>query len=423
MRRIYSLLLYILIPIVLIRLLWRSTKAPDYRKRIKERFGIVPAVECKSGIWLHAASVGEVQASIPLIEHFLHSDPTLTMVITTTTPTGSNRIRELFKSSVYHCYIPYDIPLAVRKFIQTIQPQLAIFIETEVWPNVLYECKVKNIPTLLVNARLSERSARGYARLANFSRITFNLFTKIAAQAEMDAQRFKKLGVNAERLTVVGNIKFDLRLAPNLQEQAAFIKEVWGKERLVWVAASTHDGEESQILAAHREILAVLPNTLLALVPRHPERFNKVGQLILKQGFSLMRRSEMGICTNKYQVFLGDSMGELTMFLAASNVAFIGGSLVPHGGHNVLEAAALGIPVITGHYVTNFITIVNELLRAGAAVQVATASELATVVIKWLQDRQLRENIGDNGRKVVENNRGALDRIINIVKAVNYLNI
>lgn len=444
MRRVYSLLLYILVPIAIIRLLWRSIQAPAYRQRIGERLGLAfppllhfstrleasspprpsPPTRGKgakypTGAWIHAASVGEVQASIPLIEHFLHSYPNLIVIVTTTTPTGSQRVRELFGARIYHCYIPYDIPFAVRQFIQTIQPQLAIFIETEVWPNVLYECKRNNIPIVLANARLSERSLRGYAKFRALAREAFGCFTQVAAQSAADAQRLKNLGVAAEKLVVTGNIKFDLRLPVDLHTQSLILRESWGKERPVWIAASTHAGEEAQVLMAHREVLTFLPNALLVLVPRHPERFAAVGQLILNQGFELIRRSEMRACNSQTQVFLGDSMGELIRFFAAADVAFVGGSLVEHGGHNLLEPAALGIPVITGPYVRNFITIAATLVTAGAARQVKTAAELASVVVLWLRNADLRQCIGESGRLVVENNRGALGRLIKIVDGFN----
>jgi 3-deoxy-D-manno-octulosonic-acid transferase len=415
MRKIYSLLLYIFIPIALIHLLWRSIKTPSYRQRIQERFGIIPKLSCNKSIWIHAASVGEVQASIPLIEYFLHHHSQFITVVTTTTPTGSHRIQQLFNSRIYHCYIPYDIPLAIRSFIRSIKPQLAIFIETEVWPNILHECKHQHIHTVLANARLSKKSVHGYAKLGNFARDTFNNFTHIAAQTDADAERLLQLGVKSELITIIGNIKFDLQLTPKLYSQASMIKEMWGKKRPIWIAASTHEGEDELLLDAHKSVLTSIPNAILMLVPRHPERFNRVAQLIIQQGFNLIRRSEQRPCNVNTQVILGDSMGELTMLFATVDVAFIGGSLTPHGGHNVLEAAALKKPIIIGPYVMNFLAIANELLMIGAAKQINTVNELAEIVITWLSDKNLREDIGNRGYALIEKNRGAIDKLINVL--------
>lgn len=416
MRRLYSLLLYLLIPLVLLRLLWRSLSIPGYRRRIGERFGLLPQFPAQGGVWLHAVSVGEVQASAPLIQRLLLTHPRLPLLVTTTTPTGSRRLTELFGKEVMHLYAPYDVPAVVRRFLRATKPRLALFVETEVWPNILLHCQHRGIPTLLANARLSERSARGYARFGAFTRETFGRLDLVAAQSEADAQRFADLGVAAERLVVTGSIKFDIRLPPSLQEQAAAIKRSWGVDRPVWIAASTHEGEEEQVLAAHRQVLAVLPNALLVLVPRHPERFLRVGQMVVKQGFRMMRRSDERPCGATIEVFLGDSMGELPMFFAAADVAFVGGSLVPHGGHNLLEPAAVGVPVVTGPHLFNFTRIAQMLFDADAAQQVESVTGLATIITTWLHDASVRTRVGENGRRVVEQNRGALSLLFKMVE-------
>ena len=269
MRRLYTALLYLLVPLVVLRLLWRSLSAPEYRRRVGERFGRLPSLPLTGGLWVHAVSVGEVQASAPLIQRLQHAHPQLPVMVTTTTPTGSRRLRELLGEAVLHVYAPYDVPLVVRRFLDAAAPRLALFVETEVWPNILHQCRRRGIPTVLANARLSERSARGYARLGGFAGETFRNLDLVAAQSEVDRDRFVALGVAPARVVITGSIKFDVRLPPSLQEQSAVIKRVWGVDRPVWIAASTHEGEDEQVLAAHRAVLAELrPDlTLLFDVP------------------------------------------------------------------------------------------------------------------------------------------------------------
>lgn len=409
---LYSLLLYLATPLVLGRLLWRSRRAPAYRRRLGERFGILPPLTRQDpSIWIHAVSVGEVQASAPLIQWLRQAHPRWPVLVTTTTPTGSQRLRDLLGEEVAHVYAPYDLPPVVRSFLDAAQPRLAVFMETEIWPNILAQCQHRGIPTVLANARLSERSARRYARLGDFTRATFARLERVAAQGQADAARFQALGVPAERLCVTGSIKFDQRLPPSRWEQAAVIKRLWGEDRPVWIAASTHEGEDEPILVAHRQVLRVIPNALLVLVPRHPERFERVAALVSRQGFSLVRRSSDAPCPPDTQVFLGDSMGELTMFYAAAEVAFVGGSLVPAGGHNPLEPAAAGVPVVTGPHVYNFAEISALLVAEEAAARVADGAALAATVSDWLGDASQRARIGENGRRVVERNRGALGRL------------
>jgi len=419
MRHLYNLILYLLIPVVLIRLLWRSLKAPHYRQRIAERFALLQLPHIQpNGVWIHAVSVGEVQASAPLITHFLQTYPQLPLIVTTTTPTGSQHLTNLFGSKVLHIYAPYDLSSVVRRFLDRIQPRLAIFMETEIWPNILYHCKQRQISTLLANARLSKRSAHGYSKLQPFTQTVFCYFDQIAVQYEADAQRFMALGVPNAKIKITGSIKFDIHLPPSIHEQAAFIKRLWGVNRPVWIAASTHEGEDDQILTALAKVLKVLPNSLLVLVPRHPERFGKVKHLVQKQGFNIVLRSENRACSPETQVFLGDSMGELPMFLATADIAFVGGSLVPHGGHNLLEPAALGIPIVTGPYLMNFAYIAEMLLAVGAMRQIRSAQELATVIITWLQNAELRTQVGEHGREVVKRNRGALSKLISSIECI-----
>ncbi|WP_456373550.1 lipid IV(A) 3-deoxy-D-manno-octulosonic acid transferase [Thiolapillus sp.] len=411
MRTLYTLALYLLLPGVLLRLLWRSRRAPAYRERWRERFGRVNARVPAGGVWIHAVSVGEVQAIEPLVRHLREQYPTLALMITTSTPTGSERVKLLFGADVFHSYCPYDLPFAIRAFLGRVQPRMLIMVETEIWPNLLALCEQQGIPTLLANGRLSSRSARGYARLGRFSRQVFSAIRAVAAQSEADAQRFISLGVPAQRVRVTGSIKFDMRIPASVQEQIQVLRRTWG-DRPVWVAASTHEGEDEQILTAHRKLLQEVPAALLVLVPRHPERFDRVAALVARHGFVLCRRSLDQSCTEAVQVFLGDTMGELPVFLGGADVAFIGGSLVKIGGHNMLEAAAQGVPVVFGPHVFNFSAIARLLRDREAGVMVDNAAGLAEQVGAWLQDASERSRIGENGRQVVEENRGALQRLV-----------
>ncbi len=417
MRRLYTALLYLLLPLVLLRLLWRSLRDPGYRRRWRERLGRVPWPPLESSLWIHAVSVGEVQAAQPLIRWLCRRYPELPKVITTTTPTGSRRVRELFGDQVRHVYLPYDIPRFLARFLDATRPRLALMIETEIWPNLLDACERRGLPCILANARLSERSARGYGRFGAFTRDTLRRFAVIAAQGGSDAERFVALGADPDRVQVTGSIKFDLHLPASLHEEAQVLRRLWGSDRPVWVAASTHEGEDEPLLDAHQRVLAQLPGALLVLVPRHPERFARVGALVEKRGLRLVTRSGGRPCGPDTQVFLGDSMGELPTFLAAADAAFVGGSLVEHGGHNLLEPAALGIPVAFGPHVFNFAEISRMLVQQEAALEVRDGEELARVLTGWLQDASERTRVGENGRQVVERNRGALERLETIISA------
>lgn len=413
-RRLYTLLLYLLLPLVLLRLLWRSIKAPDYRRRWSERFGVFKPPTDWGGLWVHAVSVGEVQAILPLIRQIIEQNPAMPITVTTTTPTGSARVREQLGDQVFHVYLPYDLPPALTGFIRRVRPRALLMVETEIWPNLLYLCRRHGIYTLLANARLSEKSARRYLRLGRFTRQTFAGIDHIAAQAEADAARFRELGVPAERVSVTGSIKFDMRIPASLDERVEVLRRDWGG-RPVWIAGSTHEGEDELVLFAHHQVLARFPEALLILVPRHPERFERVGSLCKRERLRMARRSRGGEYDGSTQVYLGDTMGELPVMLGSADVAFIGGSLVPTGGHNMLEAAAQGVAVCFGPHVFNFATISRMLIEEGAAVQVENETALADRVIAWFEDASARAEVGENGRRVVAQNRGALQRLIDLM--------
>ena len=418
--RLYTLLLRLLLPLVLLRLYWRSLRSPAYRRRIAERLVWGQALPGPAAVWVHAVSVGEVQAAQPLIKHLLTRDPPLPVLVTTTTPTGAARVKDLFGDAVTHRYTPYDLPEMVARLLDAVRPRLVIIMETEIWPNTLAQCARRRIPVVLANARLSARSAKGYRRLARLTRETLARFDLITAQSTADAGRFLELGAAAGRVLVTGSIKFDLRLPASLLNQAEAMRRLWlgraGQNRPVWVAASTHEGEDELMLAAHRQVRAQRPTALLVLVPRHPERFERVAGLVQRAGLALVRRSSRAPCPPDTAVFLGDSMGELPVFLAAADAAFIGGSLVPTGGHNPLEAAAVGVPVAFGPHVFNFAAITELLVSEGAAFQITNVQGLADTLDTWLGDAALRARIGENGRRVVADNRGALPRLIDLIE-------
>ncbi|MEQ6340262.1 MAG: lipid IV(A) 3-deoxy-D-manno-octulosonic acid transferase [Gammaproteobacteria bacterium] len=423
MRFIYSLILYLLTPLVLLRLAWRGTRAPEYWKRWPERFGFFSAPRLNETIWIHAVSVGEFQAALPLIKALQARYPSVRMVVTTTTPTGSARVRAALGDTVFHVYAPYDLPGAVRRFLRRIRPRVAIIMETELWPNLFHGCHARGIPLILANARLSERSAAGYRRIAGLTHQTLGNITAVAAQTQDDARRLISLGADDARVHVTGNIKFDISIPASLHEQAVALRQEWGAERPVWIAASTHEGEDEQVLEAFAAVRQAVPDALLVLVPRHPERFPRVAALCRKRGYEVALRSEQSLRLVPFRVnattavFVGDSMGELMLFYAASDVAFLGGSLVATGGHNMLEPAALGIPVITGPHTFNFTEISRMLLNAGAARQVNDATQLAEVVTAYLKGNDLRRAAGEKGRHLVEQNRGALMKLVDIVQA------
>jgi 3-deoxy-D-manno-octulosonic-acid transferase len=408
-------LLYLLAPLVILRLAWRSLRAPDYRRRWPERFGTIEPALGERVIWIHAVSVGEVQAAEPVVQALLEQRPDYSILITTVTPTGSARVTALFGDEVAHVYAPYDLPGAVSRFFQRVRPQLAIVMETELWPNLFHACQQRAIPLLLINARLSERSEAGYRRVRGLAAQTLSAVNEIAAQSELDAGRFINIGADQGTVTVTGNLKFEQRVPPSLLERAEVLRRDWGVGRTVWVAGSTHEGEDELLLDAFRQLRERFSDCLLVLVPRHPERFESVAELCRQKNYNTLLRSAAVPCTPATEVYIGDSMGELPLFYAASDVAFVGGSLVPHGGHNMLEPAALGVPVVTGPHVFNFVEICELLQQAGACVKVEDVGGLSDTLSLWLEDANQRHRVGQRGRDTVEKNRGALQSVMAMI--------
>jgi 3-deoxy-D-manno-octulosonic-acid transferase len=414
-RLIYSLLLYLLVPAALTRLLWRGRRNRGYWRRWRERFGFVPRLDGLV-IWVHAVSVGEVRASAPLVKALQRDYPQHRVLVTTMTPTGSATVRALFGDAVAHCYLPYDLPTAVARFLERVRPRLALVMETELWPNLFHQCRTRAIPLMLANVRLSERSARAYARFAALARATLAEVDLVGAQGEADGARLQALG--APWVEVTGSIKFELELPDDLAARARELRAAFGA-RPVWVAGSTRDGEEGYVLDAQARLRARFPDLLLVLVPRHPERFETVARLCAERGHVVERRSEhRATVAAGTDVLLGDSLGELLLWYAAADVAYIGGSLVPLGGQNPLEACAVGTPVVFGPHMFNFSDISRLALEHSAGREVQDAAGLADAVAAYLADRAARERAGAAGRRMVAENRGALAKTLALVRRV-----
>ncbi|NBF07457.1 lipid IV(A) 3-deoxy-D-manno-octulosonic acid transferase [Pseudomonas sp. Fl4BN1] len=414
-RTLYTALFYLGLPLVAIRLWLRSRKAPAYAKRIGERFSIgLPAMH-SGGIWVHAVSVGESIAAAPMIRALLARYPQLPITVTCMTPTGSERIQALFANEprIQHCYLPYDLPCAAARFLDRVQPKLAVIMETELWPNHIDQCVRRGIPVALANARLSERSAKGYGRFAGLTAPMLAQMSLFAVQTAAEAERFRQLGARPETVEVTGSIKFDLSIDPQLLQRATELRQQWqAMERPVWIAASTHEGEDAVVLEAHRQLLASYPNALLILVPRHPERFNSVFELCQQQGFATVRRSAGEPVAAATSVLLGDTMGELLFLYALADSAFVGGSLVANGGHNLLEPAALAKPVLSGPHLFNFLEIATLLRDAGALQEVDDADGLAVAVQRLFELPQDAQRMAEAGLKVLKANQGALQRLL-----------
>jgi len=415
LRLAYALITYLLTPVVLGHLWWRSLSNPEYRRRIGERFGYFEPRLARDSIWIHAVSVGEVQAAAALLSALQSRYPDTPIVLTTMTPTGSQQAQDLFGETVVHSYVPYDLASAVRRFFDWARPALVIIMETELWPNLFRECGRREIPLVMASARVSARSVGRYRRLVSLFRETLSHGIVIAAQTETDAARFLSLGANPSRIHVTGNIKFDFDLDPGIKSRGSEFRQTHASGRPVWIAASTHGEEEQIVLAAHKKVLAEYEDALLLLVPRHPERFQFVASLLERAGMPYVTRSSGGRCTPDTKVFLGDSMGELTSFYAAADVAFVGGSLTPVGGHNLLEPAALGMPVLTGPYTFNAADIAELLIDNRSTQVVHDAVELADRVSTLFADQSEREKRGSGGREVIENNRGTLQRLLDLI--------
>ncbi|MBI1195009.1 MAG: 3-deoxy-D-manno-octulosonic acid transferase [Gammaproteobacteria bacterium] len=417
----YTLLLYLASPILMARLYWRGRKAPAYRQRWAERWGFGNWRSERPTIWIHAVSVGEVMAALPLARAILEKHPDYPLIVTTTTPTGSDRVVSALGTRAHHVYMPYDMPGPIRRFIRRTRPALLIVMETEIWPNLFHACKRKGVALILANARLSRRSADRYARFRGLVADTLSCCSRIAAQGAKDAERFVRIGAHPELVTETGNIKFDFPLPEQLDQNVAALRALWHRDvahpRPVLLAASTHEGEEEQILEAFAEIRRTVPDLLLVIAPRHPERFGEVAELCGAKGYHVVKRSASRNRSTalECEIFLGDTMGELLDLYAAADLTFVGGSLIPRGGHNVIEPAALRCPILFGPHMFNFSEVSRNLLQAEGAIQVSNAQSLARETVALLHDPQARALLADRAYAVFESSQGALPRTMALI--------
>ncbi|MFS2225277.1 lipid IV(A) 3-deoxy-D-manno-octulosonic acid transferase [Pantoea sp. B65] len=416
MTTIYTALLYLIQPLIWLRLWLRGRKAPAYRKRWAERYGFCEGKVKPDGILLHSVSVGETLAAVPLVRALRHRYPTLPITVTTMTPTGSERAQSAFGKDVHHVYLPYDLPGAIHRFLDTTSPKLVIIMETELWPNIIKALHDRKIPLVIANARLSERSAAGYKKLGKFMRDLLQRITLIASQNQEDGERFVSLGLKRSHLAVTGSLKFDISVTPELAARAITLRTQWAPRRPVWIATSTHEGEESIIYAAHRQLLQRFPNLLLILAPRHPERFADARDMAQKGGFSYILRSSGEVPSGSTQVVIADTMGELMLLYGIADLAFVGGSLVERGGHNPLEPAAHAIPVLMGPHTFNFKDICSKLQQADGLITVTDVASLDKEIGNLLTDDDYRRYYGRHAVEVLHQNQGALQRLLQLLE-------
>ena len=414
LRGLYSLVIRLALPISLYYLIWRGLRQSEYFNRWSERFALYRGDRLPACLWIHAVSVGEVNAAAPLLEALRLRHPDVPMLVTTTTPTGSARVRALWGDGVRHVYLPYDLPGAVQNFLSHFQPRLALVMETEIWPNLFAGLERRDVPVIIANARLSERSLKGYRPIAPLVRAALATIDCVAAQSEADAARYRLLGAPPGKVEITGNLKYDLPVPEGIVETAADWRRDWGG-RPVWIAASTHPEEEAIVLDAHRAVLASDPRALLLWAPRHPERFAAVVASALRSGMKTGSRREDGLPGGDTEVFVVDTLGELMAFYAASDVAFVGGSLQEVGGHNVLEPAALGVPALVGPHTFNFQDITDLLIETGAVQRVSDAASLGRKICQMLRHPGESRRRGEAGRLRIAAERGALGRTLQLI--------
>lgn len=412
MMLLYRLLLNLAIPFGLLGLLFRGFRNPKYWQRIPERFGFMPEQLKKAApydLWIHAVSVGEARAAAPLVKQILQEHPEHKILLTTTTPTGSDMVKLMLADQVAHCYFPYDLGWAMQRFAGSVQARVALVMETEIWPNMIAAVKAQGSKLVYTNVRLSERSYAGYARFPTVVKPTLAQIDHFAVQGKLDRKHLQLLGVPEHKISETGSIKFDVTMPPSLKESAEVLRRQLGQDRLIWIAGSTRDGEEGHILSVYKHLKNRFPSLLLLLVPRHPERFDYVARKIGRRGLHCVRRSdgpaELGA---EVDVYLGDTMGELSLMYACSDVAFVGGSLEPFGGQNILEPSALGVPVLFGPHMFNFPDISRWTVKEGAGKMVQNTSELEQVLAELLTNPTLRDDMGSKGLALIEAHRGAL---------------
>ena len=416
-RFFYSLILYLLSPVITVYLyVLRGKKNPGYRAHFAERFGFISTPNppnIKPTIMIHCASVGEVLAATPLIKELQNQQPDYWITLTCNTPTGREQIHANFKDSVRCVYLPLDFPCATARFLKKLQPSLLCILETELWPNLLAQSKQRNIPVIVLNARLSAKSQQGYQKVAPLTRTLMNSISALASHNQADATRFIELGLKPEKVQVTGSIKFDIKPSAEQLLKVASLKTQYNNQRFIWVAGSTHPTEHELILTAHQRLLEVAPDALLVIAPRHPEQFDKVAALLANSTLSFSRRS-----LNNYQneqVLLGDTLGELQCLYGMANISYIGGSLVERGGHNPLESAAFSVGVLSGPYTYNFNHVYPELTALGGCIQINDVTSLVEQLLKLYQQPELCQQLGLQAAHCVANNQGAIAKTIHII--------
>ena len=416
LRAVYSCLFYLATPFILLRLWWRGIKAPAYRLRWLERLGFYPTGQPDHVIWFHAVSVGEVEALSSLIKLLQQRHPDKPLLVTTTTPTGSARVSARWQGRVAHVYLPYDLPDVVERFLHCFKPKLAVIVETEIWPNLYAGCAAHAIPVVIVNARLSEKSVRAYQKISGLMRSTLAKVKLIATQSDEDRQRFLAIGASSEQTQTVGNVKFDSHLPDEIIQQGRTLKTQVLGSRLVLIAASTHHDEEKILAEIYLAIKPKHPELLLVLAPRHPERFADVHKLCEQLHLSVVTRNSQLACSPETDIFLLNTLGELKLFYAAADLAFIGGSLVPIGGHNVLEAAAAGVPALFGPYMGNFKLIADGMVNAAAAVQCADAHALTNALLTLVENPDQRRQLSEKSRLFVKCHQGVANKLCDLLE-------
>jgi 3-deoxy-D-manno-octulosonic-acid transferase len=414
-RRIYSWLIICASPFAFAWVLWRGLRDRSYWQGLAERFGWGPKLPAPS-MWLHAVSLGEMSAAAPLIRAMVARRPQVPLLLTTATPAGRSRAQSLFGDGVDVRFLPYDTPGSVRRFLARTRPQLAVIMETELWPNLFDQCKRRGVEVVLASARLSSKSVSRYLRFGSLFSGVFTDNVLVAAQSAADAERFKSIGADAARTYVVGSVKFDLEPDAGIAAAGRRLRAVYGVSRPVWIAGSTHAGEEEQVLEAHAQLQRHRPDALLLLAPRHKDRFRSIADLLLRRGVRFVTRSSAIAPDDGTSAVLVDTVGELASLYASADVAFVGGSLVPIGGHNLLEPAALGLPVLCGPSCFNGKEIAQLLLERGAALEVADAPDLAAALRRLIDDPAERRRIGGIGRHIVESNRGSVARLLDLIE-------
>ena len=419
-RKLYSLLLWLLLPIILTRLLWRCFKDKTYRRNWLQRFGRVNPSTAGYDIWVHAVSVGEANAATPLVAQLIKQQPNLRILITTMTSTGLERVITTFGNKVGHFYAPYDYSFAVRSFIHKVRPKMLVLIETEIWPNIIHFCAKDDIPVIMLNVRLSSKSRRNYQKFGWLTHPTLHQIQQFGVQSENHRERLISLGVHPSLVHKTGNMKFETKLAAGVHEIAEALRQEWGHDRLVVVAGSTHEHEEGLLLDIFDQLKKIYRELLLVIAPRHPERFDEVCQIVTKSGHTLLRRTEQhGRLSSRVNILVADTLGELPVLYAAADVAFVGRSLLRGsggGGQNILEPCAVGVPVIFGPFMRNFEEISQLTIASGAGIQIQDIRELQEELSKLLCDPNLRSSMGECGIKMIRENSGATQRSLQILR-------